>query len=893
MELRFLHQTAGRAVTVIYPGIGAVLLFVAAVFCVPDANAGVDYGSDYMRPAEARGGYLRTLSQLSSGTDSSRTKAQTVYQSFEGNSYSLNEHRGRYVNVLVPQSFDEGPFFTDDHLSEMVDRLDELYMLYHEIVSVEPAGHGLLNIAFVPQTCGMGCGLLGAKGIEIQSIALNYELIIRELDAGRLEGILVHEMAHNFDVFSPYLHYLPDHAHAWTDFFQYFAAYRYGRHAHNEEAPDDLFRSPVSSAWQAYVTDGEANWSLCVEQAGCEDKGLTANNIWAMPYYRMESLYGPEAMLRSFQFLVDYAKRSPVPKTVEEKESLRLLSLAHGTESNIACHMASLKWPVPDDVASELRRLYGASNPLCGDLDRDGFIAASGDCDDNDAARHLTGLELEGNRRDDDCDGLVDEAYFAEETDVKDFGGTVQASLPFEARGRAQSVNDDDRFVFPLAGTGRVFTTLCAGDGFNGWASALDASGRFIERGSYYVYLPGPGCSSVTFDYGDAASGSIIVSPNTSGGAWSLTASTAADLPGDYSMLLAAVARESGGVRLEFDDSQGLLGRLGAEELEFWIAGTDVRTTVPYAVGTAVILNGSSAPGLTAGKTYQARVRALADGRPLMPFSTGHVFKYSAQPQNLPQVDSRFSGAWYDPSHNGEGFIVEVLENEGAVVYWFTYDTEGRQRWLMGAGTVNDNRILVDDLFATRGGRFGAGFDPNEVRLNAAGSLNITFQGCSDALVNYSVDDNGGNQALTRLTGIHGHDCAGSGSPPARDISGSWYDPSHNGEGFVVQQLSTTQAAVFWFTYDTQGNQAWLHQTGSVEGDRVMFDDLLRPVGGHFGRSYDPAQVQLKPWGELELQLDCSGGRAAYAPVDKAYTSGSQQLVSLTRLEGSGCSAHQ
>ncbi|NNL99172.1 MAG: hypothetical protein HKO62_00385 [Gammaproteobacteria bacterium] len=860
---------------------------------MPEAHAGIDYGSDYLRPGEARGGYLSTVSQPSSDKNSSRTKSQTVYRSFQGDSYSLNEHRGRYVNVLVPERFDGGRFFTADHLTELVDRLDELYLLYRDIVSVEPAGHGLLNIAFVPETCGMGCGLLGAKGIEIQSAALNYELIIRELDAGRLEGILVHEMAHNFDVFSPYLHYLPDHAHAWTDFFQYFAAYRYGRYAHNEEAPDDLFRSPVSSAWQTYVTDSAANWSLCVEQGGCEDKGLTANNIWAMPYYRMESLYGAEAMLRSFEFLIDYARRSPVPTTVEEKESLRILSLAHGTQSNIACHMASLKWPVPDDVANELQRLYGASSPLCDDLDRDGFIVASGDCDDTDAARHLTGLELGHNRRDDDCDGLVDETYYAEETEAKDFGGTVQSSLPFEAHGRMQSVNDDDRFAFQLTASSRVFATLCAGEGFNGWASALDANGRFIDRGSYYVYLPGPGCSSVTFDFGDAGSGTIMVSPNTSGGAYSLTASTAADLPEDYSILLSAVARESGGVRLQFDDPQGLLGRLGAEELEFWISGTDIRMTVPYAADTAAILNRSSAPELNSGETYRARVRALANGRPLLPFSTGHVFKYSSGPQSLPQVDSRYSGAWYDPSHNGEGFIVEVLENDGAVVYWFTYDTEGRQRWLTGAGKVDGNRIVVDDLIVTRGGRFGESFNPNDVVLNSAGSLNISFQGCSDALVNYSVDDNGGNQVLTRLTGILGHDCTSPGSPPARDISGSWYDPSHNGEGFVVQQLNNAQASVFWFSYDAEGNQAWMHQTGAVEGDRVFFSDLLRPTGGRFGRSFEPDDVRLTPWGELELQLDCNGGHAVYAPADKAFTSGSQQLLSLTRLEGSGCSAYE
>ena len=54
---------------------------------------------------------------------------------------------------------DEGPFFTADHLEELVDRLDALYALYREILQLEPAGSGLLTVAFVPDTCGTGCGL--------------------------------------------------------------------------------------------------------------------------------------------------------------------------------------------------------------------------------------------------------------------------------------------------------------------------------------------------------------------------------------------------------------------------------------------------------------------------------------------------------------------------------------------------------------------------------------------------------------------------------------------------------------------------------------------------------------------------------------------------------------
>ncbi|MCP4044914.1 MAG: hypothetical protein GY732_02855, partial [Gammaproteobacteria bacterium] len=51
-------------------------------------------------------------------------------------------------------------------------------------------------------------------------------------------------------------------------------------------------------------------------------------------------------------------------------------------------------------------------------------------------------------------------------------------------------------------------------------------------------------------------------------------------------------------------------------------------------------------------------------------------------------IDERMSGSWYDPAHNGEGFLLEVLEDEQAIVYWFTYDENGNQRWFIGLGEV-------------------------------------------------------------------------------------------------------------------------------------------------------------------------------------------------------------
>ena len=85
-------------------------------------------------------------------------------------------------------------------------------------------------------------------------------------------------------------------------------------------------------------------------------------------------------------------------------------------------------------------------------------------------------------------------------------------------------------------------------------------------------------------------------------------------------------------------------------------------------------------------------------------------------------ADVSKSGAWYDPSHDGEGFLVEILAEGNAVVYWFTYDEAGNQRWFTGTGEAAGNVIEIKQLLAGSGAKFGDQFDPGDVVLAAAGA---------------------------------------------------------------------------------------------------------------------------------------------------------------------------
>jgi hypothetical protein len=394
---------------------------------------------------------------------------------------------------------------------------------------------------------------------------------------------------------------------------------------------------------------------------------------------------------------------------------------------------------------------------------------------------------------------------------------------------------------------------------------------------------------SSTFDYRGFETGRVLVLPDESRGDYSLAVNEAGDLLPEHSVYLQVEQAANGGVILHVNDRDGLLAGLGADELEFWVSGAGLQVFRTFKPQMSVFLSAASLPGLESGAHYQVRMRPRRNGTPLAGLSAGHLFQYQAGVPNLPSIDSTYSGAWFNPGHDGEGFIVEVLEDEQALVYWFTYDDKGNQRWMVGTGAVEGNRIEVGELMDASGGRFGSEFNPADVELKTSGSLSISFQDCAKAIANFSIDNVGGHQELSRLTGLYGHECGKGASPMAQDINGSWYDPDHDGEGFIVQQLSASEALVVWFTYDADGNASWMLSNGSVSGNRINFPELGQFKGGKFGRSFDPAAVSRSPWGELTLDLDCEGGTASYTPTAIGYTGGSQNLVPLTRLKNSGC----
>jgi hypothetical protein len=301
-----------------------------------------------------------------------------------------------------------------------------------------------------------------------------------------------------------------------------------------------------------------------------------------------------------------------------------------------------------------------------------------------------------------------------------------------------------------------------------------------------------------------------------------------------------------------------------------------------------------------AQRVDELRVRWPHGGETLLTdIEPGQVLTLKALDASPPpfSLEPGTSAAWFDPAHDGEGFMIEMLAGGRAVLYWFTYDFEGRQDWYIAIGTVQGRRILFPELLRVSGGEFGPGFDPSGISETVVGSAAFTWTGCNSGFMDWTLaaehsKERHGRQELSRLSQVMGVDCGrpvGVAERKEAGLSGSWYDPSHAGEGYTLQVLSDGRVLVYWFSFDPQGERRWFFGVGAIENGRLVFGDMLTTQGGIFGGKFDPKQVRGLPWGRLELDIGCDGGRARYESSEAGFGSGELNLVRLSSLDGLDC----
>jgi hypothetical protein len=261
-------------------------------------------------------------------------------------------------------------------------------------------------------------------------------------------------------------------------------------------------------------------------------------------------------------------------------------------------------------------------------------------------------------------------------------------------------------------------------------------------------------------------------------------------------------------------------------------------------------------------------------------------------------IDSGFSAMWYDPARSGEGLQLEVVSADSAVLEWYTYDEKGNQRWLQGVGQISHgstgDTLDFSQLYVTHGGKFGPSFDPSDVEIQYVGNAALSFSDCSTGAFTYHAFGQSQTLPIARLTQTMGAGCEPRNGVPGQPVlsyagqTGSWFDPTHEGEGFALQWMSQGQAYVTWYTYDANRNQVWLLGVGDLIGDSINFD-LVGATGPHFGQAFDPGEVDHFEWGTLTLKLGCDSGSAHYESSRSGFGTGDLSLKRITSLAGSAC----
>jgi len=552
-----------------------------------------------LSPAEARGRdtAVRVLAAPSA------TSEQVSYRAFNGRTYTLNRFHGHYIDVLLPDGWVQA--LSESQIRTFIDRTDLIYQHLSELVGAEPAGEGPLPVAVLPDdVCGgaLGCGLIGHKGVEMLGDDFANSFSWREIAEDLPSGIVSHELTHNFDLFSGWIAYTPDTAHAWTDFLSFYY-YGYSRDGGIDERPEEVV-GDVIRLGAPFFRDPQADWKTCVVEGKCGDRGIFPEPAWGGVALRLALLDGPQAVRGFTAFLRQYQETHQPPTKPEEKNDLYLEALAAGTQHNLSCVADAWHWPVSDALRDRMRQLYGTENPDCDDRDHDGFTPLSGDCDDHRAAVH-PGAAEKLPHVDDDCDGRVDERVWQEP--AGGFPAPVQISLPAEIAGTGDEIEVDD-FIARMKSPQRVFIVACS--------VSIGSLHLFNQAGtrSEFLNMNGGGCYQGGYNL-EAGLWAFELGLSQGGADYTLEIQPTDPWPAPPWARTAKPRPK--GTRWLLNAAR-VLPHLPAPPTEvlFWVSGYGVVGTVPYA--RAASFAWQPPPGVdpvAEGLTY--RVEPLAHGVPV------------------------------------------------------------------------------------------------------------------------------------------------------------------------------------------------------------------------------------------------------------------------------------
>jgi hypothetical protein len=250
-----------------------------------------------------------------------------------------------------------------------------------------------------------------------------------------------------------------------------------------------------------------------------------------------------------------------------------------------------------------------------------------------------------------------------------------------------------------------------------------------------------------------------------------------------------------------------------------------------------------------------------AEGRiVLTEFSTDGVITRGPVISEDEIVAEELPGTYFNPDRDGEGCQLTLERDQVTFILTCYFYDVGEQFWVIGVGELANGQITFGEMTITSGAQYGNAFDPNDVVRSNWGSAVMTWSDCNNADLKLNpVLPPGYEKVTLDLTRIVPTTCGGGGvQGDSAAWMGAFFDPNRDGEGFHFGVEAGEVFVMTWYTY-LDGKQVWMIGTGTRDGQRVVFSDVVITSGANFGSEFDPIDVVKEPFGEIIVDFtDCN-----------------------------------
>jgi hypothetical protein len=289
----------------------------------------------------------------------SKTPTQVAYRSFRGEETTRFAWMGEHVAFLTIQD-DLDPVV----MKKLCATFDQAYDFYIDATGTAPKPlklhDGRLCIAEVQNTCGAGCGHIGATGIELmpQFFQVLYDGVKKR---DEYDQVLPYEFGRNFWFYSKQLGYRDgDKDNAVVTGYAVFM-----RFASLDAAGVSLgqfrdrsgtdFRNQVMGLVDLYESDTSLTWenTIKVDRAPKNPMGLNGTDLFAGFCFRLAKQHGGSNFIR--QLWKEVAKR-PEAKTTQQAVDNFVLAASKAAGQDLTdLFTTTWRWPVSDAARQEAR----------------------------------------------------------------------------------------------------------------------------------------------------------------------------------------------------------------------------------------------------------------------------------------------------------------------------------------------------------------------------------------------------------------------------------------------------------------------------------------------------------------------------------------------------------